>query len=210
MKITKIEKIKFKKNMFKVFFESGENFIVFADNIVKFGLKTGLTISENDYKKIISYNQLNEVISAALILVSKRSYSAKNLQVKLIQKGYDHESAVRAVKRLEELNYINDEKFSKNYAAYLSQKGKGEFAIKAEFEKQGIEKSLIINALESIKTDVEPYEQIIKILQTKFKKFSGKDRGEIRRIASFFLRRGFSSESISRAFREYKSISLKE
>ncbi|GHT40196.1 hypothetical protein AGMMS49921_01160 [Endomicrobiia bacterium] len=48
-----------------------------------------------------------------MLLVSKRSYSSKGLQAKLIQKGYKFENVVKAVKRLEELGYINDEKFQK-------------------------------------------------------------------------------------------------
>lgn len=94
-------------------------------------------------------------------------------------------------------------KFAKTYADYLSQKGKGEFAIRAELEKQGIEKILINETLEVIKTDIEPHEQIINILKIKFEKFSGKDENETRRIASFFLRRGFSYQDIAKAFRAY-------
>jgi regulatory protein len=203
MKVKKIEKIKFKKNMFKVFFEDGKSLAVFADSIVKFGIKTGCDILKNEFKEIVSYDKSNIAISYALTLVSKRSYSSQNLHTKLLQKGCEPESAAKAVKEMEELNYVNDKKFAKVYGAYLSQKGKGEFAIKAGLEKQGIEKSLINGVLETIKTDTttEPYEYIIKILKTKFKKSSGKDKNEIRRAASFFLRRGFSYQDIAKAFR---------
>jgi regulatory protein len=201
MKVEKIEKIKFKKGMFKVFFENGKNLTVFADSIVKFGIKTECDISENGFKEIVSYDKSNGAVSYALALVSKRSYSSKNLQAKLLQKGCDPENAAKAVKKMEGLNYINDEKFAKVYAVYLSQKGKGEFAVKAELKKQGIEKSLINDVVKTIKTDVEPYEQIIKILKIKFKKFSGKDKNEIRKTASFFLRRGFSCQDIAKALR---------
>jgi regulatory protein len=201
MKIEKIEKIKFKKNVFKVFFENGKNLEIFADSIVKFGIKIGYDILENEFKELMSYNKSTRAVSYALALVSKRSYSSKNLQAKLLQKGCELEYATKAVKRLEGLNYVNDEKFTKAYVVYLSQKGKGEFTVKAELEKQGIEKSLINDVLETIKTDIEPYEQIIKILKTKFKKFSGKDKAEIRRTASFFLRRGFSYQDIAKALR---------
>jgi regulatory protein len=201
MKIEKIEKIKFKKNMFKIFFKDGKSLVVFADNIVKFGIKTGCDISKNEFKELVSYYKSNVAVSYALALVSKRSYSSQNLQIKLLQKGCEPEKVAKAIKELEELNYVNDKRFAKVYGDYLSQKGKGEFAIKAELEKQGIEKSLISDVLETIKTDMESYERIIKILKTKFKKFSGKDKNEIRRAASFFLRRGFSYQDIAKAFR---------
>jgi regulatory protein len=208
MKIEKIEKIKFKKNMFRLFFANSESLTVFADIVVKFGLKQGVDISENDYKDIVAYNQSNRAMSDALLFVSRKSYSGKDLQTKLIQKGYELENVVKVVKRLEELNYINDEKFSKVYADYLSQKGKGGFAIKAELEKHGIEKSLINDALESIKTESAPYEQIIKILRAKFKNFDDKNKNEIRRVASFFLRIGFCYVYIAKSFIKYKKITI--
>jgi regulatory protein len=208
MKIVKIEKIKFKKNMFKLFFDNSENLMVFADTIVKFCLRTEIEISESEYEDIVSYNKLNSVMSAALVLISKRSYSSKTLYERLIQKGYESLNAAKAVKRLEELNYVNDEKFSKGYATYLSQKVKGEFVIKAELEKQGISKDSVQNALESIRMELEPYEQIIKILKTKFKKFNSKDKNEVRRAVAFFLRRGFPSEDIAKAFRNYSQVTL--
>ncbi|GHT62459.1 hypothetical protein AGMMS49531_10470 [Endomicrobiia bacterium] len=113
MKIEKIEKIKFKENMFRLFFVNSKSLMVFADTIVRFGLKQGLNISENDYEDLVAYDKSNIMMSYALLLISKRSYSSKGLQAKLTQKGYKLENVVKAVKRLEELGYINDEKFSK-------------------------------------------------------------------------------------------------
>jgi regulatory protein len=206
MKIEKIEKIKFKKNMFRLVFVDSQSLMVFADTIVKFGLKQGLEICKDDYEDIVAYDKSNRAMSEALLLVSKRPYSSKDLQAKLTQKGYELENVVKTVERLEELNYINDEKFSKFYADYLSQKGKGAFAIKFELEKHGIEKNLISAALESVKTQLEPYEQIIKTLNAKFKNFDNKDKKDTRRVASFFLRRGFACDDIAKAFRDYKNI----
>jgi regulatory protein len=209
MKIEKIEKIKFKKNMFRLFFANSESLVVFADTIVKFGLKQGLEICKDDYKDIVAYDSSGKTMSEALLLVSKRPYSSKDLQAKLTQKGYELENVVKTVKRLEELNYINDEKFSKFYADYLSQKGKGAFAIKFELKNHGIEKGLISAALESVKAQSEPYEQIIKTLNAKFKNFDNKDKKDTRRAALFFLRRGFACDDIAKAFRDYKNITIK-
>jgi regulatory protein len=206
MKILKIEKVKLKKDTFRIFFDNDDSITVLADSIVKFCLKEGQELQEKEYEEVVSYDKSNRIMSDAFSLVAAKSYSSKGLQDKLLQKGYDKDKVLNAVLRLEELNYINDERFSKNYAIYLSQKGKGEFVIKADLERQGINKSLMIEALNAVKSQVEPYEQIVKILHSKFKKFNGKDKNEVRRIASFFLRRGFSSENIAKAFREYKDI----
>lgn len=210
MIIHSIEKIKNRKNSFKVRFDNGDNIIIAADTIVKFGLKTGLSLPAPKYAEILASDRSGRVTADALALVAKRSYSSKGLYDKLIQKGYEPQHAKSAVERLKELNYIDDAKFAKNYAAYLISSGKGEFAIKAELEKRGIPKNLLCTALDFVKKEEEPHEQIIKIIRSKFKKLDFKDKNEIRKAASFFLRRGFSSESISKALREYKNISLEE
>lgn len=210
MQIIKIEKIKFKRNMFKVMLDNDESIILTAESIVKFGLKDGLDISGNAFDAIFSYDTSNRVMADALALVAKRSYSSKNLETKLIGKGYDPERAKNAIKRLRELNYIDDLKYARMLAQHLYSRAKGEYAIKAELEKAGISKDLIKEAMQAIKSESEPHEQIIKVMKTKFKSFDPKDKNEARRIAAFFLRRGFTSENVAKAFREYKNISLED
>jgi regulatory protein len=199
--IKKIEKMHFNKNMFKVYFENGDSLIVFSDTIVKFSLRPGISILENDYNELISYDKSNKVMFDSLKLLSKKAYSENSLREKLIQKGYNTDIANKALTRLKELNYINDDNYAKNYALYLYKKGKGAFLIKAELEKQGIEKDLIKETLEKIKEEGESFEVILKILKTKFKNFNNKDKNETKKVISFFLRRGFAFEDISRAIK---------
>lgn len=208
IKLIKYEKIRNRKNMFKVFFDNDKTTIFSADTIVKFNLKPEIELEDEVYKEITSYDMSNRAVSDALSLAAKRSYSAKTLYEKLLQKGYDNNAANNAVNRLKELNYINDEKFATVFAQYLVNRGKGEFAIKTELDKRGISKELISKALKTIKSNEEPYEQIIKMIISKYKNFDGKDKNEVRKVASFFLRRGFASEDIAKAFREYKNISI--
>ena len=203
MKITKLEKISAKKDTFKVFFDGGENILLAADIIVKCGLNTGVEISAETYKEVLAADKTYRVVFDALTLVGRRSYSGKSLYEKLLQKGYDDDNSKAAVARLLELGYVNDEKYALSYAKYLSDKGKGELAVRKELEEKGISKDLINKALSSLKTQEEPYEQIIKTIKSKFKNFNANNAGEARRAANYFLRRGFSSEDISKAFRNY-------
>jgi len=208
MEIISLEKLKTKKNIFKLEFDNGESILLSADIIVKFGLNKGVEIADAVYKEVIKADKAFRVMFDALTLVGRRSYSAKSLQEKLLQKGYEPQNAKAAIERLKELEYINDEKYSKVYAKYLADRGKGEYAIRQELTEKGISKELIAAALSSLKQDSEPFEQIIKLIKQKFKYFDAKDKGEVRRIANFFLRRGFSAEDISKAFRNYKNINI--
>ncbi|MDR0724012.1 MAG: recombination regulator RecX [Endomicrobium sp.] len=200
--IKKIEKIQFKKNMFKLYFENDISLIVFADTIAKFALKPNINISKAEYEELVSYDKSNRVMFDALNLVSKKAYSQNSLREKLLQKGYNTQIAEKAIVRLKELNYLNDNNYAKDYASYLYRKGKGLFLIKAELERQGLDKDLIKEALVYIKEENEPSEVILKILKTKFKNFNNKDKNETKKIISFFLRRGFVFEDISKAIKD--------
>jgi len=208
MQIIKIEKIPTRKEYFKVFFDNDESIMLSADIIVKFGLNNGVEISDGTYKEVLAADSAYRVIYDALKLVSRSSYSAKTLYDKLLQKGYEPENAKAATTRLKELGYIDDAKYADSFVKYLAGRGKGEFAIKAALEEKGISKELAAKALDSLKTEAEPYEQIIKTIKSKFKNFDAKDKNEIRRIASFFLRRGFTAEDVSKAFRNYKNVTI--
>jgi regulatory protein len=204
MEIIKIKKIQLKKNIVEIFFKNNKNLELLVDTIVKFNLKLGLNISKSMYKEIVSYDILKRITCDTLKLISKRSYSIKNLQRKLFQKWRDnYQNVVETIERFKKLNYINDEKFASDYAFFLAEKGKGEFVIKTELEKQGIEACLIKDVLSKIKINIDPYIQIIEILKIKFKNFNGKDYNELRRAFLFFLRRGFSYDNISGAFEDY-------
>ncbi len=210
MKIIKFDKIKTRKELFKVFFDNGESVILTAETITNFRLRTNAELTSADYEKILTFDKSKKAVADALSLASKRSYSAKSLYDKLILKGYEPNDVKNAVNRLKELNYINDERYAKAYAEYLSGNGKGGLAIKAGLEKHNLPKTLINEVLESIKSEKDSYEQIIDLMKKKFKKFDSDDKSEVRRAAAFFLRRGFSSEDIAKAFRKYKNISLEE
>jgi regulatory protein len=200
--IKRIEKIQFKKNVFKLYFENGVNLTVFADTIVKFALKPNISISENEYDKLVSYDKFNRVMFDALNLVSRRAYSENSLKRKLTQRGYNTDITDKVLVRLKELNYLNDNNYAKNYALYLYKKGKGSFLIKPELERQGLDKDSIKEALDYIKEENEPFEIILKVLKTKFKNFNNKDKNETKKVIAFFLRRGFTFEDISKAIRD--------
>ena len=205
LKIVKYPKI---KDYFKVTFDNGSSVLIDGETIVLFGLKNGLFVEESTFDNIIKHNNSNRITSYAFYLISHKMYSKKSLTEKLIQKGFQADDVENTINKLVRLNYVNDEKFADELIKYLTSKGKGPFYIKNELKQQGIDNEIISKLLDN-KTEEEPYLQIINIMKKKYPKFNGNDRNEIRKIAMFFQRRGFSSQDIAKAFREYK-ISIEE
>ena len=84
----------------------------------------------------------------------------------------------------------------------MQNKGKGPFYIKNELKQHDIDSEIITKLLENNEEN-EPYLQIINIMKKKYPKFEVKDKNEVRKTAMFFQRRGFASQDIAKAFREF-------
>ncbi len=201
--ITEIRKYPKIKDYFKVFFDNETAILIDAETIVSFGLKKGLSVEENTFNKILKHNNSNRIMSYALYLISNRMYSKKSLSDKLLSRGFDKPDIETVITRFVELNYINDEVFAQNLVEYLQNKGKGPFYIKNELKLHNIDNEIISKVLENNEEN-EPYMQIIKIMKKKFSKFDDKDKNEVRKAAMFFQRRGFASEDIAKAFRNFE------
>ena len=200
--IIEIKKYSKIKNYFKVSFDNESAILVDAETIVVFGLKKNLEIDDTTFDKILKHNNSNRITSYALYLISKKMYSKKSLSDKLASCGFEKEDIQKVLSRFAELNYINDEEFAKVLADYLRKKGKGPYYIQNELNKHNIDSEILNKVLKCQDEENEPYNQIIYIIKKKFKKFDGKDKSEVRKIATFFQRRGFSSQDIAKAFRE--------
>ena len=199
--ITEIRKYPRIKDYFKIFFDNETAILIDAETIVSFGLKKGLSVDEDTFNEILKHNNSNRIMSYALYLISNRMYSKKSLSDKLLSRGFEKKDIEKVITRFVELNYINDEVFAQNLVEYLQSRGKGPFYIKNELKQHDIDSEIISKVLET-KEENEPYLQIINMMKKKFPKFDGKDKNEVRKIAMFFQRRGFSSEDIAKAFRE--------
>ncbi|MFA7074039.1 MAG: regulatory protein RecX [Endomicrobiaceae bacterium] len=207
-KILEIKKYpKFKDN-FKIILDNDVSVIVDAETVVKFSLKKDLLLSDSELDIIIKHSGSNRIMSYALYLISHKSYSKKAITEKLLLKGFLQEDIEKVVSRFVELNYINDKVFAKNFAEYLKNKSKGIYYIKNELKLHNIEDCVISDILTDLFRDIKPHLQIIGIIKKKYPKFDGKNASEIKKIANFFLRRGFVSEDIAKAFREYKNITI--
>jgi len=201
--ILEIKKYPRFKDSFKIVFDNDSAVISDGDTIVKFALKKDLFVTDEEFENILKHSNSNRIMSYALYLISKNSYSKKKLSDKLLSKGFLPEVIEKVIARFTELNYLNDEIYARNLAQYLKNKMKGIYYIKNELKSHDIENNLISDILEDIFKDAEPYLEIIEIIKKRYPKFNCKNPNDAKKTASFFLRRGFKSEDIAKAFRQH-------
>lgn len=194
MYITNLKKSKLSS---AVFVE--EEFWANIDNEVleQNGIKIGMLVDNDFLSKLKIDSDFKQAKNKALYLLSFKDYSKQELLNKL-KKDYCDKSAKKAIYRMEELGFINDEIFAQKYAKklifnkYFSKK-----RAKFEMYKKGIDKNIIDKVLSDI--DFDAVNQI-KILIDKKYKLAYSDEKVKNRAIAFLQRYGYSWDDINKAF----------
>ena len=152
-------------------------------------------------------SQIRIVKKYAYFLLTKKTYTVKELRTKLFAKYNDIDVAEAVVTQLTELGYIDDKEYIKNYIKYdMDIKPESQKALKYKLIQKGIDKEMIVKELSDLK--FSEYENARKIFEKKYLKYLNKDNTqEIKRKAYAYLaRKGFNNETIRRVL----EISLAE
>lgn len=193
MKITAVEPRR--KQMCALFIDGEYVMNLDAQTLIENRFDVGREIDDDELKEIIDKSNERRAKEKALWLISYRSHSKKELFDKL-KRGFDEESAQKAVDRMEELGLINDEEFAKLYARKLVN-GKKMSVKAAEFElyRKGIDKITAEQVLGELEYD--PQTQIIEFITKKYKNID--DEKIKRRAVAALQRKGYSWDEIKSA-----------
>lgn len=163
------------------------------------GIKDGQEISDDELASLKEEAGFRSAYEKGIAYLSMRAYSEKELYNKLKLK-FGQESAERAVEKMLQRGYIDDEAFCKEYAQYLFDVKKYDIKrIIYELKLKGIDGETVNNTLKTL--DNEPISRIIEMLTTKYENRleTEKDR---KRIVNRFVRMGYSYSDIKSAFCE--------
>lgn len=137
---------------------------------------------------------------AGLRILSYRDHSEKELLQKLRQKGINKLYAEKAVEKLKDYGYINDERVAEYYAKSLSErKGMSKNGIKNELKRKGISSEMADIVAESL--DFDPILRIIELLNTKYSRYLNDEKG-VRKTVAALQRLGYRWSDIKSAFRQ--------
>ncbi len=139
---------------------------------------------------------------AGLRLLSYRDHSEKELVLKLVQKGHKKFYAEKAVEKLKEYRYVDDERVAEIYAKDLfERKGMSVNGIVSELCRKGISREIAVNTAE--KLDNEPILRIIDLLNTKYSRYLNDEKG-IRKTVAALQRLGYRWSDINSALRQHQ------
>ena len=159
-------------------------------------------IDEDELAALEGAVSFRRAFNTGMNLLSYRAHGKKELINKLVAKKHDRVSSQKAVERLEELKLINDLDYAEMMVRHLSErKGCAEKRIMQELLMKGIDRETAETALQ--KLDKNPHSRIIELLETKYGKYLGDEKGR-KKVFNALLRLGYKYGEINSALREYE------
>ena len=144
-------------------------------------------------------------MNRAVRLLAAKPRSIEELRLRLMEKNWTNEEIVDTVlKKLEEYNYLDDEKFANDFAASkLRQKPVGRRRLKQTLSTKKLDKETIDEAIEKVYEQM-PEEDILEEAIVKRVRIKGKPetREDTKKFYDYLMRQGFSYDIIKKKMKE--------
>ncbi len=144
-------------------------------------------------------------MNRAVRLLAAKPRSIEELRQRLMEKNWTNEEIVETVlKKLEEYNYLDDEKFANDLAASkLRQKPVGRRRLRQSLSNKKLDKETIDEAIENV-FEKMPEEEILEKAIVKRLRIKGKPetREDTKKFYDYLMRQGFSYDIIRKKMRE--------
>lgn len=166
--------------------------------VVKLGLKVGQQVDTERLEEILRIEELRKARECALTFLEYRARTGKELERKLLQKGYSEEVVAQVLDQLEDIDLVDDERFAADWvASRVEHRPMGRTRMTWELRRKGVAADAIEEALEQIDEETE-FDMALEIARKKLGSSSAADPDVRRKLAGFLQRRGFRWEIVSR------------
>lgn len=159
--------------------------------------KDGTEITQEEWESLTESIYYKKAVDKCYDLLSRRDHSVKELKTKLLR-TVDEKNADKAIEKMLELGYLDDEKYARNLVKYLAQtRNMSKNHIKQEMFKRGIPNEIINSVMEDYEFD--NVSCVVDLILTKYRNKLNNEDGNKKVIASL-MRKGFSYSDIKNAF----------
>lgn len=195
--ISKVEVQKINKNRVNIFIDEEFAFACSTDLVYYYNLEKGKKIDLDLLKEIIEEDNYLKGKNHALNVIEKTYKSEKEIQDKLLNKGYEEKIVARILNFLKEYNFLNDEKYTEMFIREkISSNGKNK--IKYLLLKKGISEEIIQDKLNKIKKeDEEDHALMLAEKKYNFLIKSEKNFGKLyKKLGDYLITRGYDFDVV--------------
>lgn len=167
-----------------------------ADFWVQNYIENGTEIDDLSWQDLVEKINDRKAFNKAVNFLSRRDHSEKELRDKLLR-SVDEESADKAINKMLEYGYLDDEKYVKTLVEYLFDSKKYSAShVRQECIKRGIDKELIDTALSE--KDVDNVATLVELLSHKYQAKLTQENG-LQKVIAALVRKGFRYSDIKTA-----------
>ena len=191
MKITDIKVQSHNKERASIFVDDEYSFSLDLTSVLKFSLKKGQNISEDEIEKYNREGNFAKIRDKAMDILSKKAVTKKTLLENLLKKEYDKDLSKEVISELSEIGYIDDLAFAIQYINdAFEYKKHGKMRIEADLYKKGVSKETINEAF--LESNINFSDNIKEIINTKFKNADFSDIKTKNKIIRYLAYRGYN------------------
>ena len=199
MRINELKESQRKKGRFLVRLENGDILRVTEDELLRFGLRSGMELDEEALEALRASAKASSAKAAAANIIGGRALSKKELTRRLVKKGNEEPDAQAAADWLEDIGAVNDASYAASLVRHYGGRGYGPARVREELRRRGIDRELWDEAMEEMPAAAEILDKLIQ------KRCRGdlSDPRERRRVCDALMRRGFGWGEVKSAMERY-------
>ncbi|MDD4607437.1 MAG: RecX family transcriptional regulator [Patescibacteria group bacterium] len=205
--ITKIEEQKKRQTRFNVFVDDEFCCGVSEQTLIDTGIYQGQKISADELQKLINKEQESKALNKAFLWLRIRPRSQAEIIQKLKIKEFDNQVIEKILKRLIDLNLIDDKEFCRKWIEDRKLNSpRGRFLIQQELYRKGIDHKLIEQSLKKYYSSDEELNLATVLAQKKIARLKPQDKSKhYQKLTSYLAQRGFGWEIIQSVWDKIKS-----
>jgi regulatory protein len=166
------------------------------------GLRVGQSLSEEEIQELLAVDEAAKATQAALSFVAHRPRSVREVADRLRQRGFSSQASERAIQRLQEWEYLDDQAFAEFWVANRAEhRPRGSRLLAQELRRKGIDREVADAVLAELPNSELP--DAVKLAHAKLPSLRNLDPATRRqRLAAYLGRRGYGWDVIAPVLRE--------
>jgi regulatory protein len=171
-------------------------FALSAVEAVNLGVKVGRVLTADELATIQSLEEVERARANALLLLSSRPRSRRELTERLKRKGYPLELVDRVIDDLQAKGYVDDAAFARYWVENRqANQPRGRQALVAELRAKGVATDLIGEVVAPVGDQEE--ETALVLARRRVRSLAGLDDARFRqRLTAFLQRKGYAYETV--------------
>ena len=195
-----------KKNRYVITLSNNNTFEVSEDVLIDKSLYLNKEIYKADLDKILLSESFSGIRESALVFLSYRMRSKKELYQKLVKKGYKNDMVLETISDFEKKSWLDDEKFGLAYSReQINRNSLGPIALKYKLKQFLDSEELIQQISSAIYSEIETEEIIKKVLLRYKASVIADDERLKRKLINKLKRKGHYWQDIDSVLNNYLS-----